>query len=42
MDNFDKYTNLKLGKGDGILNYYIYNWKSATLDPTTEIGLMIK
>ena len=30
---------LKFGKGDGVLNYYLYNWRCPTMIPA-KIGLV--
>lgn len=31
MDNVPVLQDLKFGAGDGILNFYLYNWRTAAL-----------
>lgn len=38
MDNVCFLQDLKFGAGDGLLNYYLYNWRTAGLSGLTQIG----
>ncbi|EJD02399.1 N-myristoyl transferase [Fomitiporia mediterranea MF3/22] len=38
MDNYQFLTDLKFGQGDGLLNYYLYNWRTAPLAGMNEAG----
>ncbi|KAL5529694.1 hypothetical protein ACEPAG_5679 [Sanghuangporus baumii] len=38
MDNYQFTTDLKFGQGDGLLNYYLYNWRTAPLAGLNEAG----
>jgi len=40
MENEDFLTELKFGKGDGNLQYYVYNWSSPTMKPA-DVGLVL-
>jgi glycylpeptide N-tetradecanoyltransferase len=40
MDNPTVFKNLLFGCGDGFLQYYLYNWKVATM-PAAEVGLVL-
>ncbi|KNC49571.1 glycylpeptide N-tetradecanoyltransferase [Thecamonas trahens ATCC 50062] len=40
MDNADFLTDLKFGKGDGHLQYYTFNWRTAPTTPS-KIGLVL-
>ena len=40
MDNSEFLTELKFGKGDGNLQYYIYNWSCASMDPK-QVGIVL-
>jgi glycylpeptide N-tetradecanoyltransferase len=40
MQNKDVVKNLNFGVGDGLLQYYVYNWKCAMLEPN-EVGLVL-
>jgi glycylpeptide N-tetradecanoyltransferase len=40
MDNKDFLETLKFGIGDGNLQYYLYNWKCAELEPT-DVGVVL-
>ena len=44
MENETFLSKLKFGSGDGSLNYYLFNWKCAPLDPTQvkEFSIMLK
>uniref|UniRef100_A0A1I7URC9 Glycylpeptide N-tetradecanoyltransferase n=1 Tax=Caenorhabditis tropicalis TaxID=1561998 RepID=A0A1I7URC9_9PELO len=41
MHNDEIFSDLKFGKGDGNLQYYLYNWKCADMKPS-EIGLVLQ
>ena len=41
MENDKFLEELKFGKGDGDLQYYLYNWKCPTL-PASKIGLVLQ
>ncbi|KIY72059.1 N-myristoyl transferase [Cylindrobasidium torrendii FP15055 ss-10] len=38
MDNVEFLSDLKFGKGDGYLNFYLYNWRTAALAGMEAIG----
>jgi glycylpeptide N-tetradecanoyltransferase len=38
MDNVFFLKDLKFGSGDGLLNYYLYNWRTAPLAGIESIG----
>ncbi|KZT40884.1 N-myristoyl transferase [Sistotremastrum suecicum HHB10207 ss-3] len=38
MDNWAFLKELKFGNGDGMLNYYLYNWRTAPLAGVNPIG----
>lgn len=40
MENPTVFRNLLFGSGDGYLQYYLYNWKVATM-PAAEVGLVL-
>jgi len=40
MENETFLTELKFGKGDGNLQYYVYNWSSPTMKPG-DVGLVL-
>jgi len=40
MENETFLTELKFGKGDGNLQYYVYNWSSPTMKPA-DVGLVL-
>ena len=40
MENEDVFEELKFGRGDGALHYYLYNWKMPLLK-SKEIGLVL-
>jgi glycylpeptide N-tetradecanoyltransferase len=40
MDNDEFLTELKFGKGDGNLQYYIYNWSCTSMKPN-EVGIVL-
>ncbi len=40
MENESFLTELKFGKGDGNLQYYVYNWSSPTMKPA-DVGLVL-
>ena len=40
MENDSFLTELKFGKGDGNLQYYVYNWSSPTMKPA-DVGLVL-
>ncbi|CAI5445555.1 unnamed protein product [Caenorhabditis angaria] len=41
MNNDEIFQDLKFGKGDGNLQYYLYNWKCANMKPQ-QIGLVLQ
>jgi len=41
MDNKDFLEPLKFGVGDGNLQYYLYNWKCPSVEPS-DIGLVLQ
>jgi len=41
MQNQKFLEELKFGIGDGNLNYYLYNWKCPSLEPS-QIGLVLQ
>ncbi|CAI2349559.1 unnamed protein product [Caenorhabditis sp. 36 PRJEB53466] len=41
MHNEEVFADLKFGKGDGNLQYYLYNWKCADMKPS-DIGLVLQ
>ncbi len=40
LDNKDFIDDLKFGRGDGLLRYYIYNWKCTPMQ-TKKVGLVL-
>lgn len=40
MENEEFLSDLKFGKGDGYLHYYIFNWKCPAMEPP-KIGLVL-
>ncbi|KAG8217840.1 N-myristoyl transferase [Butyriboletus roseoflavus] len=38
MDNISFLGDLKFGAGDGLLNFYLYNWRTATMAGATALG----
>ncbi|KAI0333481.1 N-myristoyl transferase [Cubamyces sp. BRFM 1775] len=38
MDNVCFLQDLKFGQGDGLLNFYLYNWRTAPLAGVTAVG----
>ena len=40
MQNGEVFEQLKFGIGDGNLQYYVYNWNCALLEPK-EVGLVL-
>ncbi|OBZ69197.1 Glycylpeptide N-tetradecanoyltransferase [Grifola frondosa] len=38
MDNVEFLQDLKFGSGDGLLNYYLYNWRTAPLAGLNAVG----
>ncbi|KAI6045692.1 N-myristoyl transferase [Pisolithus marmoratus] len=38
MDNVSFFDDLKFGAGDGLLNFYLYNWRTAPLAGVKAIG----
>jgi len=40
MENSKFLEELKFGKGDGMLQYYIYNWACPTMDPK-QVGIVL-
>mmetsp|Transcript_1910 Transcript_1910/g.5053 ORF Transcript_1910/g.5053 Transcript_1910/m.5053 type:complete len:419 (+) Transcript_1910:636-1892(+) len=40
MENNEFLEELKFGKGDGNLQYYVYNWSSPTMKPS-DVGLVL-
>lgn len=38
MDNALFLKNLKFGSGDGLLNYYLYNWRTVPLAGVEPVG----
>jgi len=38
MDSNNFLTDLKFGSGDGLLNYYLYNWRTAPLAGVEAVG----
>ncbi|KAL0581560.1 glycylpeptide N-tetradecanoyltransferase [Marasmius crinis-equi] len=40
MDNSPMLNPLKFGKGDGLLNFYLYNWRTAPLLPN-KVGVVM-
>ncbi|KAJ3554472.1 hypothetical protein NM688_g3090 [Phlebia brevispora] len=38
MDNVEFISDLKFGGGDGLLNYYLYNWRTAPLAGIKGVG----
>ncbi|KAL0071326.1 glycylpeptide N-tetradecanoyltransferase [Marasmius tenuissimus] len=41
MDNTPFFGPLKFGKGDGLLNFYLYNWRTATLEQNKVAVVMV-
>ncbi len=39
-ENEPVFESLKFGKGDGYLQYYLYNWKCPFM-PSKEVGLVL-
>jgi glycylpeptide N-tetradecanoyltransferase len=39
-DNEPTFDILKFGQGDGHLQYYVYNWKCPTIEPS-DVGLVL-
>ena len=40
MENANFLEELKFGKGDGCLQYYLYNWKCPEMEPK-DVGLVL-
>lgn len=40
MENSTVLTKLKFGPGDGLLHYYLFNWKCPQMDPS-QVGLVL-
>lgn len=40
MENEGVFRNLQFGAGDGYLQYYLYNWKCATMN-ASDMGLVL-
>lgn len=40
MENASFLKELKFGKGDGNLQYYLYNWRCAAMEPA-KVGLVL-
>jgi len=40
MDNVDFLQDLKFGAGDGLLNFYLYNWRTSPLAGIDPIGIV--
>jgi glycylpeptide N-tetradecanoyltransferase len=40
LDNASFFDELKFGPGDGVLNYYLFNWKCAKIDPGN-VGIVL-
>lgn len=40
MENVTFLQELKFGKGDGNLQYYLYNWKCPSMEPS-KVGLVL-
>jgi glycylpeptide N-tetradecanoyltransferase len=40
MKNKDFFDALKFGKGDGMLQYYLYNWCCPTMEPK-DVGIVL-
>eukprot|EP00980_Cylindrotheca_fusiformis_P015249 scaffold4239_cov80-Cylindrotheca_fusiformis.AAC.6 len=40
MENEKVLENLKFGKGDGNLQYYVYNWNAPTMQPS-DVGIVL-
>lgn len=40
MENHEIFEPLKFGIGDGVLHYYLYNWKSSIMKPS-DVGLIL-
>lgn len=40
MDNKEFLEELKFGAGDGLLHYYLYNWRIRTCEPQ-DIGIVL-
>ena len=38
MFNNEFLPDLKFGSGDGLLNYYLYNWRTAPISGVESIG----
>jgi len=38
MDNMQFVDELKFGKGDGLLNYYLYNWRTSPVSGIAQVG----
>lgn len=40
MDNTTFLKSLKFGPGDGLLHYYVYNWRCPQMD-NSKVGLIL-
>jgi glycylpeptide N-tetradecanoyltransferase len=40
MDNAKIFEECKFGQGDGFLHYYVYNWKTAQIEPEM-VGMVL-
>ena len=40
MDNGSMLESLKFGPGDGLLHYYLFNWKCPQMD-CSQVGLVL-
>lgn len=40
MENSTVFEELKFGSGDGFLQYYLYNWKCAAMEPS-KVGIVL-
>ena len=40
MDNATMFKEMKFGPGDGLLHYYLYNWKCPQMD-NSKVGLIL-
>jgi len=41
MDNTPCFSRLKFGVGDGVLNYFLYNWSAGESVPPAEVGMVL-
>jgi glycylpeptide N-tetradecanoyltransferase len=41
MDNEEFLQELKFGRGDGYLHYYLYNWNLNTRLSPSELGVVL-